>query len=589
MAFKFDWALAISHLIMLHQLIMIRRVIKIFIVLTLLVSGLNVASGQDLSNIGNQKPVTLSGGVQMTGIFYNASGIANRQAPFTYILSGNPVLDIYGVAIPINFIVTQQDQTVQQPFNQFGISPQYKWLTIHLGYRNLTFSPYTLAGYTMLGAGFEINPGKFHAGFMYGRLNKGTKLDTATQSLVPYSFTRKAFAAKIGYGTPDNFLEFSMLKGQDDASSGPKKIDSLTQLVLPEANTVGGVSTRITFFKKLFFEGNFGASILTRDINSPLKADSTNNLVKLAQKIAVVNGTTEYFFAYDAAIGFKGKNYQFKFQYVRVDPDFQSFGAYFFDNDLERYSFAPTFRLFKNKLRFNGNIGFQRDNVDNQKEATSHKVISNATVSADITKRFGIDATYTNFSNNQQPKTIVFADSLKIAETTQNLSITPHYYIIGKTTSNSIIAGANLMKLNDYNAAYTQGAASNNIDSKQFFLNYTYGYLPQKLSAYINLNTIKLNGGGTTDNNTGFTIGVNKSFLKADALKISLSGGLSKDKRNDGSANVTTSSGNVTYTIWKRSTFGLLYYYTDNAPKNITALYPAFMEKRVEASYNYNF
>ena len=380
-----------------------------------------------------------------------------------------------------------------------------------------------------------------------------------------------------------------MLRGKDDASSGPKKIDSLTQLVLPAANTVAGLSGKLTFFKKLFIEGNFGASIYTRDINSPIKVDSTNEIVKLAEKIAIVNGTTEYFTAYDATIGYKAKTFGLKLQYVHIDPDFQSFGAYFFDNDLERYAFAPNFSLFKNRLRFNGSLGFQHDNLKNQKEATSHKVISNATLSADITTKFGIDVTYTNFSNNQQPKTIVFADSLKIAQTTQNLSITPHLYIINKITSNTIVGGVNIMKLTDLNTSYTQSSAGGqNIDSKQYFINYTYGYIPALLNIFLNLNTLRLNGGSTTDDNTGFTLGATKSFLKS-ALKLSLSGGLSRDKRNDGQANVVTSSGNFTYTFWKRHTLGLLYYYTNNQPKNITALYPAFTEKRVEASYNFNF
>jgi hypothetical protein len=561
----------------------------LLIVFLLLAGPVHKAFGQNLNNISKQPPVSLDGSVQLTGIFYNAQGIADRRAPFSYIFSGNPTLSIYGLVIPFNFVYSEQDKTVQQPFNQFGISPQYKWVTLHLGYRSITFSPYTLAGYTMLGAGIELNPGKFHAGFMYGRLNKGTKLDTTTQSLVPYSFTRTAYAAKLGYGTQNSFLEVSMLKGKDDASSGPKKIDSLTELVLPEANTVVGVSGKVTFFKKLFIEGNFGASIYTRDINSPIHADSTNSLVKLAEKIAIINGTTEYFTAYDGDIGYKAKTFQFKFQYVRIEPDFQSFGAYFFDNDLERYAFAPNVSLFKNHIRFNGSIGFQHDNLNNQKEATSRKVTSNATLSTDITKKFGIDVTYTNFSNNQQPKTILFADSLKIAETTQNFSITPHLYFINKTTSNTIVAGTTMMQLTDFNTSYMQGTTGGqNIDSKQYFIIYTYGYIPASFNAFINLNTLRLNAGSTTDNNTGFTVGVSKALLKS-ALRLSLSGGLSRDVRNDGQANVVTSSGNFTYTFCKKNTLGLLFYYTNNEPKNVTALYPAFTEKRVEASYSFNF
>lgn len=561
----------------------------LLVIFLILVGPVARVCGQDLSKLGKQKPVTISGSVQLTGIGYNASGIPNRQAPFTYILSGNPTIDIYGVAIPLNFIISQQNKTVQQPFNQFGISPTYKWITFDLGYRSITFSPYTLAGYTMLGAGVELNPGKFHAAFIYGRLNKGTKLDTSSQSLVPYSFTRTAYAGKIGYGTENNFFTFSFLKGKDYATSGPKKIDSLTQLVLPEANTVAGLSAKLTFFKKLFIEGNVAGSIYTQDINSPLHLDSTNRLVKLAEKIAIINGSTEYFSAYDGDIGYKAKNFTLKFQYVHIDPDFQSFGAYFFDNDLVRYAFAPTFRLFKNHFRFNGSIGFQHDNVKDQKESTTHKVISNATISTDITKVFGIDITYTNFSNNQQPKIINFADSLKVAQTTQNLSITPHLYFINQITSNTIVAGTTLMKLNDFNGAYTQGSVGNNINSAQYFVNYTYGYIPAKFNAYININTLRLVASGMTDKNSGFTIGASKTFLQSSVLRASLSGGFSKDDRSNGESNIFTSNGNVQYTIGKKNTFGLLYYYTSDTPKNALAINPAFTETRVEVSYNLTF
>ena len=564
------------------------RFLGIMLTLAFLTCNARNVFAQDLANIGQQKPVTLSGALQLSGIFYNATGIPKRSAPFTYILSGNPTLDFYGFSLPTNFILSQQDHSFQQPFNQFGVSPQYKWITLHVGYRSLTFSPYTLAGYTMLGAGVELNPGKFHAGFMYGRLNRATKLDTATQSVVPYSFSRKAYAAKIGYGTFDNFLEFSMLKGKDDASSGPKKIDSLTQLVLPAANTVGGVSARITLFKKLFIEGNGGASIYTRDINSPIKVDSNSRLINLAKTVAIINGTTEYYFAYDAALGYRAKTFALKFQYVRVDPDFKTFGAYFFDNDLERYSFAPNFRLLKNRVRFNGSIGFQHDNVKNQKQSTTHKVVSNATLSTDITRAFGIDVTYTNFSNNQQPKTIVFADSLKIAQTTQNLSITPRLFFSNKVTTNAIIAGANIMKLNDYNSSFTQGAVGNNIDSKQFFVNYTYGYIPAQFNVFANINTIYMHASGITDKNTGFTVGVSKAFFKS-ALKATVNGGLSHDVRDNGSGNVLNSSGNLQYNFLKRQSFNVEFFYTNNEPKNTLTQYPAFTETRIEFGYTYNF
>ena len=195
-------------------------------------------------------------------------------------------------------------------------------------------------------------------------------------------------------------------------------------------------------------------------------------------------------------------------------------GAYFFNNDLESYSFAPSFHLFKNKLRFNGSIGFQHDNLQQQKAATSKKIIGNAMLSADFTKQLGIDVNYSNFSNNQQPQTIRFADSLKIVQNTQNVSISPRFTIANATTSHFIVLSANLMKLNDFNNYFTQNAISRNIDYSQYYLNYTYSYFPVQLSVFINLSFTHANAPGTNDNSEGATIGFNKSFFKS-ALLIS--------------------------------------------------------------------
>lgn len=115
---------------------------------------------QDFSNFRELKPFTYSGTVEARSMFYNATGIANRRQPLSYLFSGSPTIGIYGFQIPVSFSFSESDRSFRQPFNQFGMSPNYKWITLHAGYRNLSFSPYTLGGHTMLGGGFELNPGK---------------------------------------------------------------------------------------------------------------------------------------------------------------------------------------------------------------------------------------------------------------------------------------------------------------------------------------------------------------------------------------------------------------------------------------------
>ena len=475
-----------------------------------------ITTAQDLGNLHSLKPFTTNGSVQLRGIYDNISGTAATRVPYSYILSGNVSFNIYGISMPASFSFSEAERSFRQPFNQFGISPHYKWITVHLGYRNIVFSPYTLAGYTMYGAGVELTPGKFRFGLMYGRLNRATTFDTTTLSLAPVSFTRKAIAAKIGYGSQNNFIDVSFLKGKDDTTSvrvGKNILDSLS--VLPAANTVIAVSARLTLLKNIFLQGDVGTSLYTRDITSPLSLDSIDDaIIKKIKSYAIVNGTSELNTAISGAIGYKARSYTLKLQYQRIDPGFQSMGAYFFNNDLESFSFAPSFHLLKNKLRFNGSIGLQHDNVQRQKESTTKKIIGNAMLGADITSHFGLDINYTNFSNNQLPQTIRFADSLKIVQTTQNLSINPRYTILGTTASHTIVLSANLMQMNDFNNYFSQNAISRNVNYKQFYLNYTYGVIPAKLSMYVNISYTYAEAPGTSDKNTGATVGFNKSLLK---------------------------------------------------------------------------
>jgi hypothetical protein len=567
---------------------MIKKINVLFPALALLFLG--SAMGQDIGAIGSQKPFSVNGSAQIRGIFYEVSGIPARRTPFSWLFSGNLTATLYGISMPMNFSISEADRSFRQPFNQFGISPRYRWVTVHLGYRNINFSPYTLAGYTMLGGGFELNPGKLRVGFMYGRLNRATSLDTTRQSLVPISFTRKAIAFKLGYGSRDNFIDCSVLKGKDDAASlaTPKRmLDSLD--VLPAANTVFALCARFTLAGHLFFEGDIGTSLYTRDIHSPLILDSLSDpLLKKLRAIGTINGTTELYTAAGAAIGYRAKAGSIKFQYQRVDPDFKSMGAYFFNSDLENYTIAPAFRVFKSRLRFNGSIGFQHDNLQHQKKATSHKLIGAALLSADLTRELGIDFNYSNFSNNQQPNTIRFADSLKIVQTTWNLSVSPRWMHLGTSLTHTIILSANLMRMNDFNNYFAQNAISRNVHYNQYYLNYTVGFVPASLTVFLNISTTRADASGTTDRSQGATLGCSKSFFKS-AFLASASGGLFTGQHNGGENHTVNASTSLQYKFLYRHSLRALLFYTSDKPANVSALLPGFSELRAELGYDYSF
>jgi len=114
-------------------------------------------AGQDIQNLKNKKPVTFHGSIANTFLFLN-SGKPGENPQLIWAVSANATLSVYGIDLPFSFTFSDKKANYSQPFNQFGLSPRYKWITVHLGYRNVNFSNFVMAGYTFLGAGVELNP-----------------------------------------------------------------------------------------------------------------------------------------------------------------------------------------------------------------------------------------------------------------------------------------------------------------------------------------------------------------------------------------------------------------------------------------------
>jgi hypothetical protein len=563
--------------------------IKCLLLLVLVYCGQYRLHAQDLENISRQKPVTLSGNIQAQGIFYNATGIPDRRAPFTYYFSGNPTISLYGLDVPLSFSFSQSDKSFRQPFNQFGISPTYKWVTVHVGYRDISFSPYTLGGHTMLGAGFELNPGKLRVGFMYGRLNRATTIDTTTQALVPFSFSRKGYAAKLGYGTDRNFFELSYLSAKDDTIK-PKGITPQQNYISPARNDVMGYTSRFSFLKYFMFESDGALSVYTNDVNSPISLDNggTTLLNKLRTTFGL-NGTSEYYTAFSAGLGYKSRNYGLKLKYKRVDPDFQTMGAYYFSSDYENWTVSPSANLAKGKIRFNGSLGFQHDNIKDQKRATNHRIIGAFNAGIDITKSLSIDAVYTNFSDNQKAQTVLFADSLKIVQTTQTITVMPRYMIISTDLIHMISGSFTRNSLNDYNTFYSTDAVSRSIKTNQYMLSYNINFTKRMLSAYVNISDTKLSGQGMSNSFRSVTAGANKVFFQK--LQTGLSGTFTSSKALGGEDTfIINGTGSLGYRVTNKQLVSFNFFLTNNKAKtSAPQLQPNFTETRGELSYLLSF
>ena len=170
-------------------------------VLCILLAGASAAFGQELDKLKGRKPFRLSGSIGAGTNFYASDEAYKSRDPFNWNLYGNLNASLYGVELPFSFVVNQYSSSYSVPFRQFGISPTYKWATVHLGYRHLSMSPLVFDGQSFLGAGIELRPGKLQISGFYGRLNKAISEDTTYDHRVEPRYSRMGYGARIGIGS----------------------------------------------------------------------------------------------------------------------------------------------------------------------------------------------------------------------------------------------------------------------------------------------------------------------------------------------------------------------------------------------------
>jgi hypothetical protein len=560
---------------------------------TILAAFSHIARAQDLEQIANQKPVEVHGGIDARAIFYDANGITPRYLPFNYYLTGSPVLSLYGIEIPVYFSFSRQQNSFSQPFNQFGLSPHYKWITLHAGYRNLQYSPFTLAGHTFLGGGVDLRPGKWRVSGMYGRFNKATVLDTLQGIYIEnFSFKRTGYAFKIGYGTSERYIDFIALHAKDHAGSSPvfekNWLDSMK--ITPAENLVSGYQMRYTFFDgKISLESDGAFSVYTADARLDAIADSASvESLEAFENFITTNYSTEVYAAFQVSATYRLKLMSFKLQYRYVEPGYQSMGSYFLNNDLENWTINPSLILRKGSLRFTGSLGFQRDNLQDLKRATSHRVIGAVNLAAELTDKLGVDLSYTNFSNTQRARVVRFADSLRVAQSTQNFSFSPRYIKTTALRSYSILLSFNFNKFQELNTERTLEGTGNDILTQTYFATYQVGFLASRSSLFATINYARLGNDSIKDQNSGLTIGGTKSF-SSNRIIVTGSSGYIFSNRNGGRGHILNESLQARFIVHPKHSFQSMIVFLGNYPDKESELQRKFTEIRAELGYNFNF
>ncbi len=347
---------------------------------------------QQLDKIGIKQGVKVKGGISLANNFYGVSGISNRLSPYTYMLTGNLNINLYGIAVPLSFSYSNQNFSYRQPFNIIGASPSYKKYKAHIGYRNLTFSPYTLSGHNFLGGGFEYNGEKFAVVIMSGRLLKAVNYDSSNVNALP-AFKRMGGGIKLTYKNKGDELSLINFYAKDDINSIDSVPDSYG--LQAQQNVVWGISAKKMLGKKFTIGADLAKSAWTKDITAePISKESNSSpsifYIKFNQSTLTYNAV-KFNMKYDFTLFTLGAAYE------RVDPEYRTLGSYYFNNDLESVTLNASTALFKKKVTLAGSGGLQHDDLNHLKASKMQRTVGSLTMGIAATKRLNFNFSYSNF------------------------------------------------------------------------------------------------------------------------------------------------------------------------------------------------
>ncbi len=488
---------------------------------------INTLFAQDVEQIAKAKPVSFSGGLNASSTFYSSNSANNQRDPFIWIINGNINLNFYGVVnAPLSFMISKENKTFNQPsYKQFGISPRYKDLTVHIGYRAMNFSQYTMSGIQFLGGGVEYTPKDkpFAIKGFYGRFAQAVQYKSIASYdpnaiILQPAFERWGYGSMVTIGKKGQFVDFIFFKSIDDKNSidVPDTIDNLK----PTENFVLGINTRNKITKNLNFKLEFALSALSTDIRQPEIEQETYSYSNNLGFLFSPRTSSQFNKVFNTGLDYKFRFANVGVSYKRIDPEFQSLGTSFINNDVEEITANLGTSFFKNKVSFSGNFGTQKNNLDNSQFTTNKRFITSANLTYLATQKLNFVASISNFNTNSTPTQVYLVDSIKYSQATSNFGITTNYNF-GDT-----VLSQGLSFLTSYQIGNTlnkSGTAVTDISNTFLNLNLMYrlGFIPQKISVFASINYSSFESEGITTNSVGPTIGITKQLLD-DKLKIGL-------------------------------------------------------------------
>lgn len=462
-------------------------------------------NAQDLDMIGKKTALEVSGGVSLNQIIYSAFGGQQRRDPYSYIASGNLNFSLYGWSIPLTFSVSNQGNSFQQPFNQYSLHPNYKTVHAHAGYISASYSPYSVSGHNFLGGAVDYEPeGKIKLSALAGRFLRAVELDSAN-STSPV-FERWGYGIKALYAGETNSVQVVLFRAKDDAQSVGYVPDSLN--LNPQENLVISIGASTMVFKKFLLKGEVASSAVT--LNTSAEQEERGDIFGRIDPLFTTRTTTGVYNAYKGNFDYQHTSFTVGLGYERIDPDYKTFGAYYFNSDLENVTMNASTSLLEGKVSLTGSIGKQHDNLDSKKVSTLERTVGSLSASCSPSEKIAFSMSYSTFQSFTNIRSQFEAlnqlspyennDTLNFTQLSKSASFTSSY-AFGKNAERKQNVNINFSA---QGASERQGDVNQNSGTWFYNLNTVYSINLQQQNTVL---SISLNGSVNDGVNSSKTFG----------------------------------------------------------------------------------
>ena len=361
------------------------HIMRIALGIFMFIAWSNAVSAQNVEEIlefRKKKPLKISGSISANATQFNSTPKQSRQS-FTYQLSGSVNLSLYELLnIPLSFNLNNYGSNFSYPSlpNRLSLHPSYKWIRAHIGDVSMSFSPYTLNGHQFTGVGIELSPARWRASAMGGRLLRKVDIDASNPAIRP-NYERWGYGVKAGYDGEKFSVGGTIFTARDKQRDISFDADALG--IYPKGNIAIGVEGSLNVIKDLKLSLEYGLSIMQRDLRVKEKS---------------------YYHAFKADLAYSFLGNTIGIGYERISPDYETLGAYYFNNDYENATLNYSRNFFKDRLSLALSGGVQRDDLAGQKQERNKRFVGSANINFTPNDKFTASISISSYQAHRNIK-----------------------------------------------------------------------------------------------------------------------------------------------------------------------------------------